>query len=265
MTAMREDGGYDIQVLDLSRGGAPMRLTFGASNCYPVWTPDGKWLTFQSNRRGPWDTYRVPADASTEAQLLIEGESLPASWHPDGKTLAFEALAEYRGSRAGRGVTDLDIWMLDEVGGGTPRPVLQNEWNELFPAFSPNGDWLAYTSNETGRNEVYLRPYPALSPKIPVSRDGGADAVWSRDGSELFFRKGNQVYAVEVGPGSESGPGVPKFIFEGDYSRMPDNYDVAPDGRFVMIKVPDQGDAPTQIHVVLNWFEDLKNQSSRER
>ena len=129
--------------------------------------------------------------------------------------------------------------------------------------FSPDGNWLAYVSNESGSNEVYVQPYPGPGGKRQISTDGGAEPVWARDSGELFYRDGSQMIAVDITTEPTFSAGTPRLLFEGNYqvsTAVIANYDITPDGqRFLMIQDgEEQEGAATQINVVLNWFEELK-------
>jgi Tol biopolymer transport system component len=179
--------------------------------------------------------------------LLQKKENqLPTSWSPDGRTLAFYEINPD---------TARDIWTTTLDGQGEPTPVLVTEFNEHSPMFSPDGRWLAYVSDESGREEIYLRPFSGPGAKHPVSTEGGREPVWSADGSELFYRSGDKVMAVAVETEPDLTSGTPRVLFEGPYVIYlggGTNYDVSPDGRrFLMIR-RELGPAPRQINVVLN-------------
>ena len=128
--------------------------------------------------------------------------------------------------------------------------------------FSPDGRWLAYVSNESGRYEIYVQPFPGPGGKRQISTGGGIQPIWARNGQELFYRNGNRMMAVEITTDPTFSPGTPSLLFEGNYlsgiAFLP-YYDITPDGqRFVMIQEGWTDSAPTQINVVLNWFEELK-------
>jgi serine/threonine-protein kinase len=244
--------GRDIWVYEVDRG-TRTRLTFGGGvNTEPIWSPDGTRIAFASGT--DLDLKWVPADGSGSAQLLLQKEEnqLPSSWSPDGRTLAFYEINPD---------TARDIWTITLDGQGAPRPILVTEFNEHSPTFSPDGRWLAYVSDESGREEIYLRPFPGPGAKYPVSRTGGREPVWSAHESELFYRSGDKVMSVAVETVPDLTTGTPRVLFEGPYIMYlggGNNYDVSPDGsRFLMIR-SELGQAPRQINVVLNWFEELK-------
>jgi Tol biopolymer transport system component len=246
-----EEQETEVWLYNLSRD-TLTRLTFqGSTNYNPIWTRDGKRIAFTSVGYG---LFWQPADGSGGPEMLNELGGLPNSWSPNGQLLAFD---EQRSS-AGR-----DIWVLrpgehkEEVFLGTP-------FNEGAAQFSPDGRWLAYASNESGRYEIYMQPYPGPGGKWQISTEGGGEPLWNPNGRELFYRSGNKMMAVEITTQPSFSAGKPKVLFAGQYQPSPNpvpnaNYDVTPDGqRFIMLKPGGQEQAPTQINVVLNWFEELK-------
>jgi Tol biopolymer transport system component len=240
------------------------RLTFeGNQNYNPVWTPDGKRIAFESNKEGPLNIFWQLADGSGGLERMTTSEYIhaPMSWTPDGQLLAFIEVTP---------TTGIDIWILPmnnpSAGSGQVRkaqPFLRTEANESVPRFSHDGRWLAYMSDESGRNEIYVQPYPGPGGKWQISTEGGMEPMWNPNGRELFYRSGDKMMAVDIGTQPAFSPGTPRMLFEGRYEMAPipiTNYDVSPDGqRFLMIKPTEQAQAaPTQINVVLNWFEELK-------
>jgi Tol biopolymer transport system component/predicted Ser/Thr protein kinase len=253
-----------IWLFDLSRGGSPTRLTFeGNANNGPVWTPDGKRISFNSNKEGAANIFWQLADGSGGLERLTTSDYLqaPMSWSPDGQLLAFHEVNP---------TTERDIWVLrmsdPSSGSGQVRkaqPFLRTRFDEAGPRFSPDGRWLAYMSDESGRYEIYVQPYPGPGGKWQISTEGGGEPVWNPNGRELFYRSGDKMMAAEIATQSGFAAGTPRMLFEGRYEPAPfpiANYDVSPDGqRFLMLKPAEQAQAaPTQIIVVLNWFEELK-------
>jgi serine/threonine-protein kinase len=249
----RSGGSQDIWIYDIARG-TFTRLTVKGNSQHPVWTPDGKRVTFNTYGSDP-GLYWKQADGKGVAELLWTSENVltPVSWSPGGR-LAFEAQPSSR----------TDIWVLKLAGERTTTPFLTTPFNETSPMFSPDGHWLAYVSDESGRQEVYVQPYPGPGEKWPISIDGGTEPVWSADGRELFYRNGEQVLTVAVEAEPTFTAGKPRLLFEGPYlAELPPaahpRYHVSPDGqRFLMIRL-DPERASNQIHVVLNWFEELKS------
>ncbi len=170
---------------------------------------------------------------------------------PDGKVLIF--LQTHPETRA-------DIWLLPLEGEKTPQALVHTHFDERIAALSPNGRWLAYQSDESGRFEVYVQAFPGLGGKSQISTDGGTGPVWARSGRELFYRNGDQMMAVPITTQSGFSAGEPRLLFEGRFERFERHpgYDVSPDGqRFLMVRTPPESE-PRQINVVLNWFEELK-------
>jgi len=241
-----EGGNQDIWIYEVDRG-TRIRLTTDRQNALPVWTPDGTRITFESQTT---NLHWKPADGSGQAEPLLTGASrlASASWSPDGQTLAFVKVSP---------TTGRDLWVLPRE--GDPSSFLSTAANEIDPRFSPDGHWLAYVSNESGREEVYVQPFPGPGGKQPISSEGGNDPVWSPAGGELFYRRGRQMMAVPVETEPSFRAATPRVLFEGPYYSVPGsaNYDVSPDGqRFVMVRSNET--TSTQINVVLNWFEELK-------
>jgi Tol biopolymer transport system component len=244
-----------IWLYDLARE-TSTRFTFeGIVNHNPTWTPDGKRIAFNSDKDGETSIYWQLTDGSGGLERLTTSPypNIPMSWSSDGQLLAFIESNPTTGS---------DIWVL-RLSDRKPQPFLQTTFNESVPRFSPDGHWLAYISNESGRFEVYVQPYPGPGGKLQISTEGGTEPVWNRNGRELFYRSGDKMMAVDISTKPNFAAGKARMLFEGRYERTPatsPNYDVSPDGqRFLMLKPSQQeAPAPTQINVVLNWFEELK-------
>jgi eukaryotic-like serine/threonine-protein kinase len=255
--------GQDTQMWLYDLGRETMtRLTFeGGVNYNPAWLPDGKRIAFQSIGRPGGGLFVLPADGSSQPQMLGAADSAvdigcgnPGSWAPDGRTLVC--------TRVGNPETNIDIVLLN-ASNSTTQPLLQTRFNEGAPVFSPDGRWLAYASDETGRYEIYVSAFPGPGGKFQISTEGGTEPAWNRNGRELFFRSGDKMMAVDVATQGTFSAGKPKMLFQGLYQPNPTmnaNYDVTPDGqRFLMVKPTSvQESAPTQINVVFNWFEELK-------
>jgi len=143
-----------------------------------------------------------------------------------------------------------------------PQPFLQTQFYESAAMFSPDGNWLAYVSNESGRQEVYVQPFPGPGGKRQMSTEGGNQPVWARNGQELFYRNASQMIAVDITTEPTFSAGTPKLLFGGTFqvsAAARANYDVTPDGqRFVMVQEGGADSEVSQINVVLNWFEELK-------
>jgi len=208
-----------------------------------------------SDRAGVYDLYSKAADLSGEAQSLLTtpNTKIPGSWSPDGQTLVY-----YELTTSG---TQRDIWTL--AIGSDPVSFLATTFNERAPRLSSDGHWLAYVSDQSGENRVYVQRFPEGGRIISVSTGRGTEPVWSRDGRELFYRNGNQMLVVEVHTGPAFAVGPPTLLFEGPYDTDPNaqanpNYDVSPDrADFLMVRSGGAGRTLGLI-VVLNWFEELK-------
>jgi eukaryotic-like serine/threonine-protein kinase len=246
---IEEAGGGQVWVYDTTRD-AISRLTFdGTTNVDPLWTRDGKRIVFKGKGN---HLFWQPADGGGAAEQLTSdqrsGNDLPGNWSPDGQELLFMETLPVR---------DLFVlWLKDRKA----QPFDTGEVGASSPCFSPDGRWIAYTSNEAGRTEVYVRPYPGPGGKWQVSTDGGTEPVWNPKGRELFYRSGQKMMEVDYTEQPEFAAGKPKMLFEGPYMPSPrslSDYDVTSDGqRFLMLKASEQ--SPGQINVVLNWTADLK-------
>jgi Tol biopolymer transport system component len=258
-------------VYDLSRDTLTLLTRPDASSQAPFWSPDGKHIAYRATRAGFRNLYWIATEGGSMEEQLTTGEYIqtPSSWSPDGKWLAFTEA----GTPTGRDIGVLAMEGAPEQGGAAahkPRVLLRTPANEDDGVFSPDGRWLAYESNESGRYEIYVQPFPGLSGKVQISTQGGLEPVWARNGRELFYRNGDKMMAVEIDPHVDGNaarpPGFsassPRLLFEGRYEYSAfatSDYDVSPDGqRFLMVQSGRPEQAPTQIQVVLNWAEELK-------
>ena len=251
-----QTGYFDLWLQDLVRGTAS-RLTFNPkSNEFPVWSADGSHIAFTSLRDGAGNLYQKTATGAAQDEALDKAArgKRADDWSRDGRYII-----EERFSDPGTG---FDIWILPVFGDRKPFPYLQTEFNERWAKLSPNGEWLAYVSDETKRNEVYVQTFPTPGGKWQVSTNGGDRPLWSRDGKELFFIGGDQkLMAVEVKGDTAKGVAkfeadLPKPLFD---TRIPffGWFDVSKDGRFLM-PAPVEQSANVPISVVVNWTAGLK-------
>ena len=245
-----------VWLYDLERGTLTRVTLEGRLNVSPAWRPDGTRLAFSTENGMSWQRPDGGGELEplTNRAEFTHARQVPRSWSPDGRFLAFHGSA----GSAGR-----DIWVL-RLDDHKALPFVRTPFQEGAPAFSPDGHWLAYVSNESGAPEVYVQPYPGPGGKRQVSTDGGTEPVWNRSGRELFYRSGLKMMAVDVTTGPAFSAGRPRALFERRYlsSVFPligVAYDVAPDGqRFLMVNEVEQSPSATQIVVVQNWFEELK-------
>jgi serine/threonine-protein kinase len=248
-----EEQGRDLWVFD-AVSAAGLRLTNEGITNAPVWTPDGERVVFSWNLAGPQDVFWVPADGSGEAEQLTKSEAndVLTGVTPDGTDAIFARIIS--GNR--------EVWRSPLEASGVPTPVLQGEFARGNAEVSPDGNWLTYRSNQSGQLEIYLEPYPGPGQTVPVSRGGGDLVTWSTDGSELYYRSGSRLMAVDVTPDGTVSP--PVELFDGNYIVAPNGvrqYHVAPDGRFLMMRDATStatNDTFAQVVLVQNWFEELK-------
>jgi serine/threonine protein kinase/Tol biopolymer transport system component len=254
VAATIEEGESHVWVYDTGRD-ALTRLTFeGGVNLIGTWTPDGKRVAYASTRTTSQNPFWQAVDGSGSPEQLIKADIVtsPTSFSPDTKVMAYVDIGPDTGY-------DIGVMRLDDR---KPQPFLRTRFFEGGATFSPDGHWLAYTSDEAGRPEIFVQPYPGPGGKWQVSTDGGTEPVWNRNGRELFYRSGNKMIAVHVTTGATFSAGKPRTLFEAEYVASPaslPNYDVSADGqRFLMLKPGDQAQPATQINVVTNWVEELK-------
>jgi Tol biopolymer transport system component len=228
------------------------RVTFGSENLYPVWSPDGRRLAYTSRQSGLAGLWWKPLDGSGTEEQLLPGAELrfPSSITPDGNTLFYRETAA---------ATGFDIHRVSLSGERTSTPVLVTPFNESSPQISPDGRWLAYVSDQSGRNEVYVRRWPDGAAEWQISTDGGTEPVWDPDGRTLYFRRTPSLIAATLTL-SETALTVVRrdSLFSGPYFenvRWPE-YDISHDGeQFVFIKL---GDSTVRPVVVLNWIEQVE-------
>ena len=249
-----ENAQSDIWLIDLTRG-LPSRFTFDTTEeDDPAWSADGNTLVFSSEREGSREVYRKVSSGAGNEDLLFkstDGKN-PTDCSPDGRFILFENY----GPKGG-----VDIWVLPLFGDGKAYPVLQTEFSESQGHFSPDGRWFAYTSDESGKNEVYVQSFPPSGGQWQVSTGGGAQPHWRRDGKELFYIAADRkLMAVEVSLTSTFGTSAPKALFQTQVVRYgaPNRYVVTGDGQRFLVNSPVEEVSQTPITVVLNWTASLK-------
>jgi len=242
----------DIWLLEVTPRGIRSRLTFHpAADAYAVWSPDGGRIAFGSRRERAVQLYWKAASGAGAEELLLKSDTVvvPTDWSRDGRYLVYTNLDPK---------TRNDLWVLPLLGDRKPQVFLQTEFDESHGQFSPDGRFLAYQSNETGRHEIYVRPFPVASGgRWQVSSGGGYQPRWRRDGKELFYvRPDQKIMAVGVNAGTAFQSSAPQELFDsqiaGNMLTQSYRYSVTPDGqRFLVNTLPDlEGSAVT---VVVNW------------
>jgi serine/threonine-protein kinase len=249
-----------LWLYDVGRGALTL-LAGGGEASWPVWSPDGQRLVFSWRKDGRQSVASQPADGTAPPQVLLAGAFAPSSWTPDGRHIAV--------TQGDRSIVIVTV----ENGKASAQPVSKTPQTEGWPSFSPDGRWLAYASNVSGRLEVYVRPYPGPGPTEQVSIDGGNSPAWHPNGRELFFLSllnpagRRSMMAVEFATGSPHRLGRPRLLFEFNPTDLRIGcvpvrcYDVAPDGqRFYATQRRSSTPSPMVTHVSLiqNWFEELK-------
>ena len=250
-----ENGGEDLWVRDLETGRDQRLTETGQVNRVPIWTPDGRAVTFASDRGHGVRLHERPVDLSSETTLIQSTPriTVPGAWTPDGRSLVYYMFSENG---------DTDIWSLTR--GDDPVKLIATANNERAPRLSPDGHWLAYISDQTGDYRLYVEAFPAGGQVFPISIGQGREPVWSRDGRELFYRSGDkQVWAVDIETTPTFKAGTPRLLFEVPYALDPigignPNYDVSLDGQQFLMAESTTAAEGTGFVVVQNWFEDLK-------
>jgi eukaryotic-like serine/threonine-protein kinase len=257
----------DIWVYEWERGALTRLTVAGRANWAPVWTPDGQRIVYSSEELGGTpNLWWKRADGAGDAQRLTESKNLQfaESWRPDGKVLAFSEVNPD---------TSWDILTLTVEGNEKsgwkieqPKPFLNTPFAEAQAAFSPDGRWLAYYSNESGDVEVYVQPFPGPGGKLQLSTGGGRSPKWSRNGRELFYRTADSKIMVVTytATGNSFQADKPRLWSPGQFTSLGlfMNYDLHPDGkRFAVLKTPGTGDAPKadKVRFVFNFFDELRN------
>jgi eukaryotic-like serine/threonine-protein kinase len=257
-----ERGNANIWVYEWERD-TITRLTFTPGfDGLPVWSPDGKHIAFTSRRAGMANLYWMRADGAGKTVRLTESKNIQSAWSfsPDGKRLAFQE-ADSR--------TNFDLWTLpfeevesDHPKPGKPEPFLVTPFNEFAPMISPDGRWLAYYSNESGRDEVYVRPFPGPGGKWQVSIAGGDHPVWSRKKAELFYRGREGMMVASFTANVEAfAAGKPRLWAANE--NLGAYFALAPDGtRFALLQ-PEEPEkkGPTHVMFLLNFFDELRRRA----
>ena len=258
VTALRDPSTrWDLWIIDLANDGQT-RFTFDAANeVFPIWSPDGSRIAFSSNRGGQVNLYQKLSNGTgNEEQILVSDEAKFCNdWSSDGQFIVFHKLS---------GKTRADIWILPLSGDRKPFAYLETEFGEREARFSPNGRWIAYTSDETGPREVYVQSFPIGRGKWQISRGGGGPPKWRGDGKEIFFVSGDKLMSVALKTeGDTLETSTPQPLFEIRGAPLPGAlggaaFDASADGQRFLIGLSVQEATFAPIIVVLNWTVDLK-------
>ena len=261
-----EGPNHDLYIYDFARSVLTKITTDGLSHD-PVWTPDGKRIVFRSWQAGGMTMWTMPVDRSAAATRLdpTGNRQSPVSVSPDGRFVTFDQKDAQSGD---------DAWVLPLAGREAPQPIARSRFDEGSAKFSPDGRWIAYSSDESGRPQVYIQPFPGPGPKVQVSNDGGIDPQWRRTGGELYYRSRGRMMVVSVATSATLQVSAPRQLWveprytagSGSSCGMPgvtsSNYDVTPDGqRFLMVRDDDVGVASSRVVVVTNWAEELRSRA----
>jgi len=221
-----ENEGSKVWIAELAHLAAPRRATMVRNDAYPMWSAAGDRIAFISDPGGPQELYIARADGTGKAERLAVGRA-PESWSAANQMLSFIVLRNY-----------YSIWTYS-LREKKAAPLIDTPGvNQHSSRFSPDGKWIAYSSAETGRFEVFVQPYPATGAKFQITRDGGGHALWSPDGTELYFDRDHQLFAVSVHTSGKFSAGAPvalpiRGFIQGEARRQ---YDLMPDGkRFLML------------------------------
>ena len=256
-------GNYHLWLYDLFRE-KTTRLTFGPHRSRnPAWAPDGNTLVFAMNTNGPYDLFERRSDSTGSEELVLDSSAskYPTDWSMDGRFIAYSS-----GSAKEKSST----WILPRFGERKPYPFLKGDYNAGEARFSPDGRWVAYTSDESGRAEIYVTPFPQAASKWQISVAGGTSVKWRRDGKELFYLAADsRLMAVEVDTGGaifQVGAVHPLFQallrtgpsrFDLSPTSEQIGYDSSPDGKWFVVNSPPAG-SPAPITLITNWSADLK-------
>jgi Tol biopolymer transport system component len=259
----------DTWVHDIARD-TETRFTSGVENRDPAWTPDGKHIAYGSYKNGKYRVLWKPLDGGPEETLLASDNPVYAWFFShDGRALLYEEFSGGTGENVG-------ILPLDDK--EHAHLLFPKQYNVEWAILSPDGQWIAFNGNETGRPEVYVAPFPSLAPRQRISTEGGMHPLWSPDGRELYYRAAanfedmehralaqrTRVMAVPIETKPTFKAGQPRLLFEGSYFKSGHDIAVTPDGRgFVLIRESESQSGPNELQVVVHWFEELKQRAPR--
>ena len=260
----------DTWIHDIARD-TETRFTYGVEHRDPAWTPDGKRLIYSGYKDGKFALLSKPIDGSSAEEVVVTSgyPVFPWFWSPNAKTLLYNDFDPDQGNQV----------FLKPVTGES-QPLVQGPFQVEFASWSPDGRWIAYNTDESGRQEVYVVSYPGLGNKTRISTDGGMHPLWAPSGKELYYRTAPSVeslsaraftqhvrlMAVPVETSPTFRAGTPRMLFQGPYFASGHDYAVTPDGKgFIMIRETESQAGPTEMRVILNWSQDLGKPASPQR
>jgi Tol biopolymer transport system component/predicted Ser/Thr protein kinase len=239
---------FDAWVYDLERD-TLTKVSFGGDDYNPQWSPDGKMLAYNSSKSGHYQTYVIRNIGQGSEEQVTGGSDDKEfdSWTWDGREVIF--------GRQNKD-TGWDLYAAAVEGDHKVRPLVEAPFNQTAARVSPDGKWLAYVSDESGQQEVFVQAMSDPGTRVQVSRETGTDPRWARSGNELLYRSKNRLMSVKFAPGASLNPSKPVVLFED--KKEWSGYDIAADGRLVVVRDAEDKGTSTQINVVLHWFDEIK-------
>jgi serine/threonine-protein kinase len=248
--SLPDESGMNLWITDLRRGSVERLTVDGAQ--YPSWRPDGRTIAYSDWRRGPSIHAVLLGGRETEPLFDVPNPSvINGRWSNDGRRLAFEELDPD---------SSWNVWVAEWTDRWRLNPIARSRFGEWGGAISPDGNWVAYTSEATGDYQVYVQPFPPTGERFPISTEAGSEEpVWSRDGTALYYRNGRRFWRVGVQTQPSFSAGQPEFLFMGEYLNIGGrSYDVAPDGSVLLVAGREEPGARHRLHIVTNWVSEVE-------
>jgi WD40 repeat protein len=248
-----EGSSYDVWVYDLERG-TLTKVTFGADDYSPKWSPDGRMLMYRSSKSGSMQLYVKHGIVQGDETVVTEGPEFKEAygWTPDGREIIFGRENKDKG---------WDLYAASVEGDHKPRPLVVSQYKKGWASLSPDGKWIAYTSDESGQREIFVQAMNDPGTRAQISSEGGTAPRWARSGNELTYLAKDGMMSVKFARGSGLNPGKPVKLFYD--KRIWSGYDLSADGRFVVAADADEKGGGNQINVVLHWFDELKQEQQK--